>query len=269
VDNNLRKLKALIRSYSRVAVAFSGGVDSSLLLAISSEELPGNVLALTARTPFQSAGEVEMARNFARKLGVSQEIITVNILENEAIASNPTNRCYLCKKEIFKTLLKVAKKKGCEVLFDGTNADDTKDYRPGLKAIKELGIESPFMKLGLGKKWIRKQSKELNLPTWDLPANACLASRISYHTRITTDLLRRIEEGENFLKKLGLTGVRLRIYNDVACVEVDPSQIKSIFEDDKHLLILEKIKEMGFTVVALDLEGHVSGKLNRRIVEIG
>ncbi len=266
VDNTdiLVELKKLIKPYSRVAIAFSGGVDSSLLLVLCSKILPGNVIAITAKTVFQTCEEIETCASFAAKVGIPHRIIPVDILEDKKIASNPPDRCYHCKRKLFETILDVAKQQGCRAVFDGTNADDTKDYRPGLKALGELGIISPFLRLGIGKEKIRKTSKEYQIPTWNQPSNACLASRISYCVPITTDLLNRIDRGEKLLKKHGFRKVRVRVYNQLACIEVERSKVDFIFENKRHLQILEDFKKLGFPVVAVDLEGFVSGKLNRK-----
>ena len=264
VNNDiLDKLEKLIKPFSKVAVAFSGGADSSLLLFLCSKFLPGNVVALTASTVFQTEEEIELCKRSTRKLGIDHRVIPVEILSDPAIASNPPDRCYHCKKRLFGAMLKAAEEEGCRVVLDGTNKDDTADYRPGLRALEELGIISPFLVAGAGKKWIRETSKKCQVSTWDRPSNACLASRIPYDTPIDRELLKKIENGEKILENHGFAKRRLRVYNDIACIEIEQARIESMFTDGRYISILAGLKKLGFRTIALDLEGFVSGKLNR------
>ncbi len=268
ISEKLFVLKEFIGSFSRVAVSFSGGVDSTLLLVLCSRVLQGNVLALTVTSPLQSREDLKWAATISSTLGIRHKIVPVDILGDQKVARNFPNRCYYCKRRLLAAIFDAAAEEGIDVVFDGTNADDSFDYRPGLKALEELGVISPFVKFGITKKEIRQLSKQLDLPTWNLPSNACLASRISYYTPITGDLLDKIEKGEKFLRESGFITVRLRVYNHLACIEVGQPEIKSIFTEEKRNNILNGIKKIGFHAVAVDLEGYASGKLNRGIGEL-
>jgi len=261
----LLRLEEFFVPLQNVAIAFSGGVDSTFLLAFATRILPRNVLAVTAQTPLQTYKEIEHTRMLAKSLGVRHVIVPFSPLADCNFTQNSPKRCYFCKKGLFSMLKKSAQEEGYLILLDGTNADDVHDYRPGKKALEELGIRSPLQESGIGKECIREVSRKWNLPTWDLPSNACLASRIAYHTQITENLLRRIKEGEKILKGYGLSRVRLRVHGNLASIEVAPSDFPILLSEDRRESLVSQIRNLPFSFVMLDLEGLVSGKMNRDI----
>jgi len=261
----LLRLEKFFDPLQKVAVAFSGGVDSTFLLAFAASILPRNTLGVTAKTPLQTDEEIKHARMLAKTLGVSHLIVPFSPLNDRNFTQNNPKRCYFCKKGLFSVLKKSAQEEGYLILLDGTNADDMQDYRPGKKALEELGIKSPLQESGIGKECIREMSRKWNLPTWDLPSNACLASRIAYHTQITGNLLKRIEKGEKILKGYGLSRVRLRVHRNLASIEVAPSDFPTLLSENIRESLFSQIGNLGFSFVTLDLEGLVSGKMNRDI----
>jgi pyridinium-3,5-biscarboxylic acid mononucleotide sulfurtransferase len=256
-------LKSLLISYKKVAVAYSGGVDSSLLVKLCADTLgPANVIAITGVSQTYTEDEKKIAQQITGKLGVELVLLQTDELSSDSFASNPTNRCYHCKKELYGRLVEIAKGKGATYILDGTNADDLGDYRPGRKAADEFGVVSPFVIAGITKSDIRDLSRTLDLPAWDKPANPCLASRVPYGTRITESILRQIEAGERVLKNLGIKNVRLRHHDMVARIEVSPQDFGVILDDKKRRYIIDSIKKIGYKWVALDLEGYRTGSLN-------
>jgi uncharacterized protein len=266
VERKLDRLKNLLEGYGSVVVAFSGGLDSSFLAYITNETLGDHALCLTIDFPFITREEILEARQFAETYGLMQKVIHLKDV-GEKVLNNPLNRCYLCKKEMFSLIKYESVQYDCHYIIEGSNADDTEDFRPGLKALKELGIKSPLLEVNLGKSEIRELSKHFGLPTWDKPANACLASRIPYHQPITSEDLKKIELGEIFLRQRGIRQCRVRIHGDVARIEVAPEERKFFFNE----LFLDEatafFQELGFLYAALDLEGYRTGKLNIDIME--
>ena len=253
-DPKYEKLIHYLVNLGDAAIAFSGGVDSTFLLMAAHEALGDKVLAITVRTPYIPEWEINEARDFSAKLGVKHLIIEIP-LENE-ILNNPENRCYLCKRIIFKKLRDAAAREGFINLLDGTNSDDSEKNRPGMKALRELNILSPLKENGFNKKDIRNYSRIKNLPTWEKPAYACLLTRIPYNNRVDNDMLKKIEKAEKFLIDLGIKAVRVRIHGDLARIETEPILIKKIFEENLFKLISERLKDFGFKYVTLDLEGY-------------
>ena len=253
-DPKYEKLIHYLVNLGDAAIAFSGGVDSTFLLMAAHEALGDKVLAITVRTPYIPEWEINEARDFSAKLGVKHLIIEIP-LENE-ILNNPENRCYLCKRIIFKKLRDAAAREGFINLLDGTNSDDSEENRPGMKALRELNILSPLKENGFNKKDIRNYSRINNLPTWDKPAYACLLTRIPYNSRVDNDMLKKIEKAEKFLIDLGIKAVRVRIHGDLARIETEPILIKKIFEENLFKLISKQLKDFGFKYVTLDLEGY-------------
>ena len=253
-DPKYEKLIHYLVNLGDAAIAFSGGVDSTFLLMAAHEALGDKVLAITVRTPYIPEWEINEARDFSAKLGVKHLIIEIP-LENE-ILNNPENRCYLCKRIIFKKLRDAAAREGFINLLDGTNSDDSEENRPGMKALRELNILSPLKENGFNKKDIRNYSRINNLPTWDKPAYACLLTRIPYNNRVDNDMLKKIEKAEKFLIDLGIKAVRVRIHGDLARIETEPILIKKIFEENLFKLISKQLKDFGFKYVTLDLEGY-------------
>lgn len=258
----LQKLQDYIRKLGNGAVAFSGGVDSTLLAKVAADVLGDKAIAITISAPMHSKTEIEEAKEYAKELGIKHEVVVIENIEDERLRFNPENRCYICKNNVFTTIKDVAQKHGITNVMDGTNIDDLGDYRPGLKAIEELEVLSPLKEVGLNKEDIREISKELNLPTWDKPAFACLITRLPYGEELTNEKLRMIEKAENYIHSLGFKQYRVRYHKDVARIEVLPEELKRFFNVDFMEEVSERIKEFGFKYVALDLEGYRMGKMN-------
>lgn len=253
-------LKEYLAGLKKAAVAFSGGTDSTFLLAAARDALADNVIAFTVRSPYIPDWEIEEARQIAGTLSVKHMVFET--LLNDSIINNPPNRCYLCKRFIFSRLKDEAKKLGINHVIEGTNADDTKDYRPGIKALKELNIRSPLLENNITKTDVRYFSKLMNLPTWDKPAYACLLTRIPYNTEIKEKELRRIEHAEVFLMELGFRGVRVRSHDKLVRIELDKSRITDILKDSIREKVVSKLKSMGFEYITLDIEGYRTGSMN-------
>jgi len=247
----------------KVLVAFSGGVDSTFLLFAAKEALGAeNVLALIAQSPTYPVEEIEQAIKIADNLGIKCLIIDTEEFQDENFVSNPQDRCYFCKKELFAKLKELAGEKGIEQVLDGSNLDDLSDYRPGARAKSEFGIRSPLQEAELTKEEIRQLSKAAGLPTWDKPSMACLSSRIPYGTRITQDILYKIGEAEKFIRSLGLKQVRVRHHDVMARIEVEPDEIPIVLRDSIRSKITTKLEELGYFFVALDLKGYRTGSMN-------
>lgn len=266
-DKELR-LRAQLHSYSKLAIAFSGGVDSTLLLSLAAEELPGNVIAVTSHVPMTSAKEFEEAKSFCEVRGVEQLICNPEVLSLDQVKMNSPKRCYYCKSMLFSSMKEAAAEKGYSVIADGTNVDDLADYRPGMKAIKELNVVSPFLEVGFTKKDIRDLSLRLSLPTWNKQSNACLATRIPYGQELTYDLLSRIDQAEDFLHSLGFVNVRLRVHDDIARIEVGPEQIPNLIDSQVRELVISNLKDLGFNYITLDLEGFRTGSMNTDVLGV-
>jgi uncharacterized protein len=244
-----------------LVVAFSGGTDSTFLLKAAKEALGDRVAAFTMAAPYHLQWEIREAAGLAEGMGVRQILRRQETIAPE-IRSNPPDRCYLCKKSLFTEIARFAGEEGFERVADGTNADDTADYRPGMKALKELGIRSPLLETGFTKEDIRALSRQIGLPTWDKPAYACLLSRIPYGQEITEADLRKIEQAEVYLLSLGFKTIRVRLHGDAARIEVPPEERKKLFNTELLDTIAEKMKTFGFTYATLDLQGYRMGSLN-------
>jgi uncharacterized protein len=263
IEEKFKRLKELIRDLKNVAVAFSGGVDSTFLLKVAHMELGDNAIGITVNSMIHPGWEIESAREIARMIGVRHIVLDADVSTNENIMKNPPDRCYHCKLTVFSLIKETAKQYGIENVADGSNADDVGDYRPGMRALKELGILSPLMDVGLKKEEIRRLSKDLGLPTWNKPALACLATRIPYNTRITDKALSMIEEGEDFLRSLGFIQVRLRHLDNTAKIEVLPEDMPRLLE--LRDTVVERLRSIGYTYITMDLEGYNTGSMNRII----
>ena len=262
--NKLGHLKRIISGYKSCVVAFSGGQDSAFLLKICSMLLPADrILAVTAISATYPEAELAKAKILAKDIGVRLKIIRTAELSNKEFAANSTKRCYFCKKELFLKLIAIAKPNKFHFVLEASNLTDTKDYRPGNIAKKELRIESPLLKAAFSKDDIRKLSKKLGLSSWNKSSLACLASRIPYGTKISSGLLKRIDQAEAYLTGLGFRQVRLRHYNGLCRIEVEKKDIPRLL--NKRQGIVERLKGLGYNYITIDLEGYRQGSLNEVI----
>jgi uncharacterized protein len=266
LDSKYIELKSILMKMGRIIVAFSGGVDSSLLLKVAKQVLGNDVLAVTALSETTPQHEKKAAEEFAETLGVEHLLVQSHEMDIPEFVKNPQNKCYICKKSRFVDLTNLAKERNFSYVVDGENIDDQNDYRPGTVAARELDIRSPLSEAGLSKNDIRRLSQKLNLPTWNKPSDACLASRIPYHRKITIERLRQVDAGEEFIRKLGLSGqVRVRHYGDTARIEVEPKEIQRLAKSVTRNRIIQFFRNLGFKHITLDLEGYRMGSLNRVI----
>lgn len=263
-----KQLEALLQNLTRedVCVAFSGGVDSSLLLVMTWEAAQKNntrVYALTMDTVLHPKADLEIARTVLARTGAMHKILTLNELAVPEIKNNPADRCYRCKKELYRRMLQFAEEKGISRLLEGSNEDDLHVYRPGLRAIGELGVRSPLAEMGLTKEEVRFLARDYGIPVADRPSSPCLATRLPYGTEIDLELLRRIDEAEEFLRKLSFYNVRVRVHRDIARLEIDSEEFPQLLKERER--IIRKLKELGFPYVTLDLEGFRSGSMDIHI----
>ena len=258
-----KSLISYLKKLGNAAIAYSGGVDSTFLLCAAKEALGNKIIAMTVLSPYIAKWEIAEAKEITQSKGIQQLILEVGIPEE--IRNNPSDRCYLCKTKIFTRLLSEAKANGFKYVLDGTNADDINDYRPGMKALTELAIKSPLTECGITKQEIRDFSKQLNLPTWDKPAYACLLTRIPYDTELKIDELQRIERSEKFMMDLGFKAVRVRSHNYIARIELEKNRIAQIFENNLADKIATTLKSYGYKYVSIDLQGYRTGSLNEML----
>jgi uncharacterized protein len=265
IDQKWERLKAQLLDMKLAVLAYSGGVDSSLLLRAASEVMGAHCIAVTADSETYPAGELLSAKEFARGLGVTHRIFHTDELASEAFVRNSPDRCYYCKKELFGKLRQLADKEGISFVIEGSNTDDLKDHRPGRKAAQEYAVRSPLVEAGLSKSEVRELARMLGLPVWDKPSLACLSSRIPYGTRITPAALKTVQIAEDHLRALGFRQVRVRHHGDTARIEVDPSDFPRALADGVAGRITLLLKELGYTYVCLDLAGYRTGSMNEGV----
>ncbi|MEM9772055.1 MAG: ATP-dependent sacrificial sulfur transferase LarE [Cyanobacteria bacterium P01_D01_bin.73] len=261
----LQKLQSLFREQSQALIAYSGGIDSTLVAKVAYDVLGDRALAITAESPSLLPEDLEDARTQAAMIGIRHEIVQTHEMDNPNYTANPINRCYFCKSELHDTLKPIALQRGYPYVVDGVNADDLQDYRPGIQAAKERGARSPLAEVGITKAEVRELSQYLDLPWWDKPAQPCLSSRFPYGEEITVEKLRRVGRAEYYLRSLGLRELRVRSEGDTARIEIPPQQIPSFVCETDLPQLISKLQSFGFLFVTLDLEGLVSGKLNRAL----
>lgn len=269
VTQRYAQLKDWIASKGKVALAFSGGVDSVFLLYAAKEALGEDVLAITMSLGVVPKKELEEAKAFCREHQIRHQVEVMDEFSIEGFATNPPNRCYLCKKALFTRMQTIAKEKGFSVLMEGSNVDDEGYYRPGLLALRELGIESPLKECGFSKEEIRKMSKELHLPTWEKPSMACIASRFVYGEQITPEKIKMVEEAENYLSELGFVQKRVRLHGELARIELLLSDIQRMMQPEIYQKVHKRFSELGFSYVTIDLGGFQSGSMNKGLKRDG
>lgn len=265
IEDKYQKLKSILEEMGEVVVAYSGGVDSAFLLKVAVDTLGKKATGILAVSPTYPSREYEKAKDVARLIGTTLRVISTHEMDDESFVSNPVNRCYFCKKELFTEIAAVVKKENIKQMVDGSNKDDMGDHRPGMKALKELGVRSPLQEADLTKNDIRTLSKSLQIPTWDKDAMACLSSRFPYGEEITTEKLRMVDAAENALSDLGFRGIRARHQKNTIKIEVEPHMLQRFFENSTRQAVVTSLKAIGYTYVTVDLEGYRRGSLNESV----
>jgi len=262
----LERLRTTLQSYGSALIAYSGGVDSTFLLKVAVEALGRDkVLGVTARSESLTTRAFQLACDIAREHNLPQEVIEYSELDIEGYADNPVNRCYFCKSELFHRMRELADARGLAAVVEGSNADDVGDFRPGMKAAAELGMKSPLREVGLTKDEIRTLAREMGLPNWDRPSEACLASRFPYGEQITHEKLNQVGEAEGYIRGLGLRQVRVRHHGKVARIEVLPDDMPRLLDPATRQAIIAHFKQLGFHYITLDLQGYRTGSMNEML----
>lgn len=260
--HRLDELRRILGEMDRVVVAFSGGIDSTVVAAVAAQELGDHALAVTARSPSLPPGEAPAARRIAEELGIEHRFVRTRETEDPRYLANGLDRCYRCKTQLYDVLRAVAEEAGGAQVLSGANADDLGDFRPGLRAAAERGVRHPLVEAGMGKADVRAAARALGVREWDKPASACLASRIAYGERITVEELTRVGRAERVLRDLGFETCRARVHGDLVRVEVDPAQLGRLASPEVRGRVVDALRGLGFRYVTLDLEGFRSGSMN-------
>ena len=263
------RLRELLREMKLAVLAYSGGVDSSLLLRAASEVMGPQLIAVTAVSDTFPQGELEAAQTFVRSLGVTHRIMHTRELDNEHFVQNSPERCFHCKTELFEKLAALALTEGIPFILDGSNTDDLKDYRPGRRAAEKYSVRSPLAEAEISKSDVRRLARLLKLPQWDKPSLACLSSRIPYGTRITGDIINQVQQAENCLHGFGFRQVRVRHHGDTARIELDKNDFSRLLGGDAADRVVASLKELGYTYVSLDLAGYRTGSMNEGLPSAG
>ncbi|MFZ2287750.1 MAG: ATP-dependent sacrificial sulfur transferase LarE [Bacteroidales bacterium] len=259
----LSRLKNILSGSGSAVIALSGGTDSTFLASVAASTRGLRVMAVTVCTPYMFSSEIHDAELFCESTGIKHLEIRMDM--PQAVRSNPPDRCYLCKREVMKAVTTLARDEGYAYVFDGTNADDLHDYRPGMKALREYGIRSPLAEAGLAKAQIRELARKAGLGVSDKPSNSCLLTRFPYDTPITEENLRRAEEAEQLTAKLGFIGARARIHGDLVRIELRRDQFIIVMNDDTRELLTSSLKSLGYKYITIDAEGYRSGSMNTKI----
>jgi pyridinium-3,5-biscarboxylic acid mononucleotide sulfurtransferase len=265
LEEKERQLRALLQSYDSLIIAFSGGADSAYLTYVANTELGDRALAVTGDSASYPTFQRELADRLTSQFGIHHEIIFTKEFEDTNYTSNPPNRCYYCKTELYTKLDELKRRRGFGIICDGSNADDVGDYRPGRQAAREIGVRSPLEECGLTKVEIRELSRRAGLPTWDEPASACLSSRVPYGQVVTIEKLSMVDKAEIALKQMGFRQVRVRHHGDVARIEIAEEELSRALDPEMAARMSAALKALGFKYVALDLEGYRTGSLNEAL----